>query len=141
MVVDGLTVSKLAERVGASADTLRYYERIGLLPPAERSPAGYRLYGEDAVTRMAFIKGAQRLGLRLEEIGELLHIREQGLCPCGHTRHLLEDRLTQVDAELEALGELRKEITAMLEQSLAEPDDGCSPQFIQITGVRKGGAI
>lgn len=134
-----LTVSKLAERVGASADTLRYYERIGLLPPAERSPSGYRLYGEDAITRMQFIKGAQRLGLRLEEIGELVHIREQGLCPCGHTRHLLTDRLAQLDSELEALGELRKQITAMLDQGLAQPDDGCNPSFIQITGVRKGG--
>ncbi|MGH2669816.1 MAG: MerR family transcriptional regulator, partial [bacterium] len=87
--MEGLTVGKLAERVGTSADTLRYYERIGLLPKADRTASGYRLYHDDAIARVHFIRGAQRLGLRLEEIGELLEILERGLCPCGRTKQLL----------------------------------------------------
>jgi DNA-binding transcriptional MerR regulator len=63
------TVSSLAEQVGLSADTVRYYERVGLVPTPERSAAGYRLYEESTARRLRFIKGAQRVGLRLREIG------------------------------------------------------------------------
>lgn len=109
-----LTVSKLGDLVGSSADTLRYYERIGLLPPPDRTPSGYRVYGDDSIERMTFIKGAQRLGLRLEEIKELLAIRDGGVCPCGHTRSLLERRAAQLDEEMVAMARVRQEIERML---------------------------
>jgi DNA-binding transcriptional MerR regulator len=63
-----LTVSHLGAEVGLSAATVRYYERLGLLPPAQRTAAGYRQYQQDAVERLRFIKSAQRVGLRLREI-------------------------------------------------------------------------
>lgn len=110
-----LTVSKLADRVGTSSDTVRYYERIGLLPEPDRSASGYRMYDDDAVERVQFIKHAQRFGLRLEEVAELLEIREQGLCPCGHTRRLLERRLVQLDDDMAAMARLRGDIAHMLE--------------------------
>jgi DNA-binding transcriptional MerR regulator len=114
-----LTVSKLADQVGTSTDTLRYYERIGLLPEPDRSPSGYRLYGEEAVDRVRFIKRAQRFGLRLEEIAELLDIRERGQCPCGHTRALLERRMAVIDEEMAALAQLRGDIERMLDETAA----------------------
>ena len=131
-----LTVSKLAEEVGTSADTVRYYERIGLLPQTERSNSGYRLYGDEAVERLRFIKRAQRFGLRLEAIGELLDIRQRGLCPCGHTRRLLEDRVQELDEEMASLARLRTDIASMLED-LPEPapltrDWHCTSDLIQI---------
>lgn len=110
-----LTVSKLAKRVGTSADTVRYYERIGLLPDTERSTAGYRLYGDDAVERLRFIKQAQRFGLRLEAIAELLDVRQRGLCPCGHTRRMLEDRVAELDEEMSSLARLRADIASMID--------------------------
>jgi DNA-binding transcriptional MerR regulator len=61
-----------------------------------------------------FIKRAQRFGLRLDDISDLLRIREEGSCPCGHTRQLLADRLTQLDAELAELGRLRGDVARML---------------------------
>ena len=130
------TVSKLADRVGTSADTLRYYERIGLLPEPERTPSGYRLYGEEAVERVLFIKRAQRFGLRLDAIGELLEIRERGLCPCGHTRLLLERRLSEIDEEMGVLARLRADIDQMID-ALPAPlsvADGwqCTSDLIQI---------
>jgi DNA-binding transcriptional MerR regulator len=73
-----LTVSMLAKRAGVPAGTVRYYDRAGLLRPAARSPAGYRLYGEDAADRLRLVKGAQRLGLRLREVAELLAVRDRG---------------------------------------------------------------
>ncbi|HEX8134153.1 MAG TPA: MerR family transcriptional regulator [Actinomycetes bacterium] len=90
-----LTVSALADQAGLSADTVRYYERVGLLPKPARSAAGYRLYDQTAVGRLRLIKGAQRAGLRLREIGELLQVADQGQCPCGHTETLLRERLAE----------------------------------------------
>ncbi len=130
-----LTVSKLASQVGTSTDTLRYYERIGLLPEPDRSPAGYRLYGHDAADRVRFIKRAQRFGLRLEEIGELLQIREQGLCPCGRSKRLLEERVAELSEEMAALQRLRDDIQQMLDEHLPAADgDGwqCGSSLIHI---------
>jgi DNA-binding transcriptional MerR regulator len=117
-----LTVSALAARVGLSADTVRYYERVGLLPPPARSPAGYRLYDQEAVGRLRLVKGAQRAGLRLREIAELLQVADQGRCPCGHTEILLRRRLVEVRAELERLRGLEAELTRLLER---QPDPPC----------------
>ena len=76
----GLRVGELAEAVGATSDTIRYYERAGLLPPPRRTPAGYRTYDVLAVDRLRFIQGAQRLGLRLADIRDLLSVRDTGSC-------------------------------------------------------------
>jgi DNA-binding transcriptional MerR regulator len=118
-----LTVSALADRVGLSPDAVRYYERLGLLPSPERSAAGYRLYDHAAVKRLRFIKGAQRVGLRLREIGELLEVVDRGQCPCGHTETLLGQRLAEVDQELARLGALRAELVRLLAQ---RPEQACS---------------
>jgi len=77
--VDGYRISQLAERTGVPATTLRFYETAGLLS-AERTAAGYRVYGEEAVERRSFIAAAKRLGLPLEEIAELLVVWENGAC-------------------------------------------------------------
>jgi DNA-binding transcriptional MerR regulator len=102
-----LTVSMLAKRTGIPADTIRYYDRAGLLPAPARTPAGYRQYDQATADRLRFIKGAQRLGLRLREIAELLAVRDRGACPCGHTQALLDRRLGELDAEIARLVELR----------------------------------
>ncbi len=133
--VSQLTVSKLATEVGTSSDTLRYYERIGLLPEPARSPAGYRLYGDEAVERVRFIKRAQRFGLRLEEIGELLAIRERGLCPCGQTRRMLEGKVSGLTVEMAALQRLRDDIQEMLDEHLPVAEEqgwSCHSALIQL---------
>jgi DNA-binding transcriptional MerR regulator len=114
-----LTVAMLAKRTGIPADTIRYYDRAGLLRPTARTPAGYRLYQEDTADRLRFIKGAQRLGLRLREIAELLAVRDRGACPCGHTQTLIDRRVGEIDAEIARLVELRTE--------LARVAAGCTP--------------
>jgi DNA-binding transcriptional MerR regulator len=131
-----LTVSKLAEQAGTSSDTVRYYERIGLLPETERSASGYRLYGDEAVDRLRFIKRAQRFGLRLEAIAELLDVRQRGLCPCGHTRRLLEARVAELDEEMSSLARLREDVARMIDE-LPETGRGtgdwqCTSELIQI---------
>lgn len=127
-----LTVSKLADEAGTSSDTVRYYERIGLLPEPDRSPSGYRLYEEDAIERVRFIKRTQRLGLRLEEIGQLLEIQERGLCPCGHTRALLQRRAAELDEEMAAITQLREDIQHMLDDLPPGDQDWQCASAIQI---------
>lgn len=112
--VRGLRVAELAEAVGLSADTIRYYERAGLLPPPARTSAGYRAYDESAVDRLQFIQGAQRLGLRLRDIVDLLAVRDTGICPCEPAEQLLRRRLTELDAEMARLAALREQMVAML---------------------------
>lgn len=119
-----LTVSRVAEQVGVSPDTLRYYERIGLMPETERSASGYRLYGDEAVERVHFIKRAQRFGLRLEAIGQLLEIRQRGLCACGRTRRLLEDRVAELDEEMSSLARLRHDICQMIGEPAGSTEPG-----------------
>jgi DNA-binding transcriptional MerR regulator len=104
------TISVLAESLGLRPDTLRYYDRLGLLRPSGRSDAGYRLYDEDAVERLRFIRGAQRMGLRLSDIAELLEVRDRGQCPCGHTSLLVQRRLVEVNAEMRALTAVKRQL-------------------------------
>lgn len=137
--MDELTVSELAGRAETTADTVRYYERIGLLPEAERSAAGYRLFGDDDVRRLRFIKRAQRFGLQLDGIRELLEVRERGLCPCGHARALLEAKIEEVETQLASLRRLRGELEQLLEGGLADPGGGCWPcgsELVQLQNTR-----
>jgi DNA-binding transcriptional MerR regulator len=110
----GMTVSRLAAACGVTADTVRFYERVGLLPPAERDENDYRRYGAAAVERLRFIRRSQQFGLSLEDIRELLTIRDRGRCPCGHANDRLVGRLHQLDEQIATLTELRGDIAALL---------------------------
>ena len=122
--VRGLRVAELAGALGLSPDTIRYYERAGLLPPPARTPAGYRAYDVGAVDRLRFIQGAQRLGLKLRDIADLLAIRDTGVCPCEPAERLLRRRLAELDSEMARLAELRVQMVAMIE---ALPSANCPP--------------
>jgi DNA-binding transcriptional MerR regulator len=122
--VRGLRVAELAAAVGVAPDTIRYYERAGLLPPPERTAAGYRSYDTGAVDRLRFIQGAQRLGLRLADVRSLLAVRDTGTCPCEPAEDLLRRRMAEVDAEIARLVALRAEMAAMAD---ALPAADCPP--------------
>jgi len=115
-----LRVGELASAAGVTADTIRYYEREGLLPAPDRTASGYRAYDDAALDRLRFIQGAQRLGLRLGDIRDLLAVRDTGICPCEPAEDLLTRRLAEVDAEIARLVALRRDMTRML-AGLAEP--------------------
>ena len=133
------TISQVASEVGVRPDTIRYYERVGLLPLPDRSSNGYRSYGEKDVERLRFIRGAQRLGLKLRDIGELLAIRDKGVCPCGHTAKLVNKRLADLDAQIASLKRLRGEMARLSEtlpsDSVADDQPWpCDVQFIRAGG-------
>jgi DNA-binding transcriptional MerR regulator len=120
----GLRVGELAAAAGIAPDTVRYYERAGLLPAPPRTASGYRTYDGDALDRLRFIQGAQRLGLRLRDIAELLDVRDTGVCPCEPAEQLLLRRLAELDAEMARLAALRAEMLAMAQ---ALPSPSCPP--------------
>jgi DNA-binding transcriptional MerR regulator len=113
-VTGQLTVGQLASRTGVRADTVRYYEREGLLPVPQRTEGEHRRYGPGDVDRLLFIRGAQRLGLRLAEIRELLAVRDTGSCACEPAKGLLRRHLAEIDKEIERLTALRAELLGML---------------------------
>ncbi|AUA16636.1 HTH-type transcriptional regulator ZntR [Streptomyces malaysiensis subsp. malaysiensis] len=135
--VDGVTsyrISQLAERSGVPATTLRFYEDAGLLP-ADRTPAGYRVYGEDAVERLAFISSAKLLGLALEEIRELLEVREEGVCASVRARMLplVAERIAETGgriAELRAFSDrlagVHADLSGPAPAGACGPDCGCT---------------
>lgn len=110
-----MTISQLASRVDVRADTVRYYERIGLLAPPPRTSGDHRRYDTTALDRMLFIKGAQRLGLELTEIADLLAVRDTGACPCEPAEVLLRRHVSEIDTEIARLSALRNELTTMLD--------------------------
>jgi DNA-binding transcriptional MerR regulator len=120
----GLRVAELAAAVGLSPDTIRYYERAGLLPAPARTAAGYRVYDDSAVDRLRFVQGAQRLGLRLKDIADLLAVRDTGVCPCEPAEQLLRRRLADVDEQLARLTALRADMVAMID---GLPSAECPP--------------
>lgn len=122
--VRGLRVAELGAAVGVSADTVRYYERAGLLPAAPRTASGYRAYDLTAVDRLKFIQGAQRLGLQLKDIADLLAVRDTGECPCEPAEQLLRRRLADLDAQMAQMAALRAEMVAMID---AIPSAQCPP--------------
>jgi DNA-binding transcriptional MerR regulator len=117
-----LSVGQLASRAGVRTDTIRYYERAGLLPRPRRTGGDHRRYGPADMDRLLFIRGAQRLGLRLAEIRELLAVRDTGTCPCGRAEALLREHVSEIDREIARLTALRAELTGML---AAMPGPAC----------------
>lgn len=127
----GLRIGELAERADTSTDTIRYYERMGLLKPPERTASGYRLYGDEDVGRLQFIRRAKRLGFSLRDIRGLVETAEEG--QCGPLRRQVVDLIalkiveceTQL-AELAAFKSTLEERYRLAQQRLDEPACGCA---------------
>lgn len=115
-------IGELAERVGVSTPTLRYYEDIGLLESSQRSPSGYRLYDETAEARLQFIGRAKRLGLSLDDIAELLKIWDGRNCSAtrAHLGHLVAHKITEVRNQVEELATFERQLEAVYERVAEE---------------------
>ena len=108
-----MRIGELAGRLGVNPKTIRYYESIGLLPEPERTPSGYRDYEEDAADRMRFIRTAQRLGVTLDEVKEILGFRERGEAPCAYVRGVLDAQVSIIDRRIAELEELRDQLVEL----------------------------
>ncbi|MFO0667445.1 MAG: MerR family transcriptional regulator [Polyangiaceae bacterium] len=122
-----LTVGVLAERSGVGIETLRFYEREGLLPTPARSRAGYRLYSEDTVERVRFIRRAKELGFTLEEIVELLALKVTHGKSCHSVRDRALAKLSDMDRKLKDLRQMRRALNAVVQRCSGEEGiDDCT---------------
>ncbi len=118
---DGLTIGRVARRAGVNVETIRYYQRIGLVEAPERPARGYRHYPPAVVDRIRFIKRAQDLGFRLDEIGELLSLTDG--C-CTPARAIAEKRLEDIRRRIEDLLSMREALTGLVEACRENEDGG-----------------
>lgn len=110
-----LKIGEVAHQSSLSVKTIRYYDDLGLLAAVvQRSPAGYRLFQPSVIYRLHFIRTAQCLGLTLQEIGEILEIRDQGVLPCGHVKERLESRLADIQGQIVSLNLLARQLEDIL---------------------------
>jgi len=105
--MESLTIGQLARAAGVGVETVRFYERGGLLPAPARRHSGYRQYPQDAVRRVRFIRRAKDLGFTLKEIGELLDLRVDRRRGCADVRALARAKIADVDAKMNDLARIR----------------------------------
>lgn len=116
MRTQGLSSGKLAEAAEVNVETLRYYERRGLLPEPPRKTSGYRVYPRSAVDRLQFIKGAQVLGFTLEEIHELLNLRVDEHAGRADVRRRAQEKVEDIERKIAALEAMRAALHDLIEQ-------------------------
>lgn len=110
---DYFTVGQVAKRAGVNLQTVLYYERRGLMS-SRRAPSGYRIFGQDAVRMISFIKNAQALGFTLEEIRGLLRLRVGKSARCAEVRRRAEEHMRDVEAKIEALAAMRSALSRLV---------------------------
>jgi MerR family copper efflux transcriptional regulator len=111
--MEELTTAKLAKAGGVNVETIRYYERHGLLPKVPRTASGYRKFSADHVIRLRFIRHAQELGLTLKEVKELLAIRVKPGSSCADVRRKAETKIADVDEKIRHLQAIREALLSM----------------------------
>jgi Zn(II)-responsive transcriptional regulator len=122
------TIGKVAQLAGVSADTLRYYEKKGLIAPTSKTAAGYRLYESDAVRRIRFVKQAQHCGFTLSDIRELLKLKAADDACCEDVRRLAIEKKRQIEHQLRALQAMARALDDLIErcEGGARALDDCS---------------
>ncbi len=109
----GLTIGKMSKRTGCNIETIRYYERIGIMPTPPRTAGGHRLYGQDHVKRLTFIRRGRELGFKLEEIRVLLRLVDGDDYTCGEVKSLTLDHAREVRRKIADLKKMERVLTKM----------------------------
>lgn len=108
------TIGQLARAASVPTSTVRYYERVGLLQPAGRTAGNYRLYSEEALERLRFIRSAQATGFTLEDVTALFHLRDGTTDSCEDVQALIEDRLSDIEKRMSDLRLVQRVLKATL---------------------------
>ncbi|OFW31138.1 MAG: hypothetical protein A3J28_04625 [Acidobacteria bacterium RIFCSPLOWO2_12_FULL_60_22] len=114
-------IGAVARASGVSIHTVRYYERLGLLPHPQRSESGYRVYEQTTEGRLRFIRQAQALGFTLAEIKEIVRLKYSRQSPCDCVRGLLKQKLQHVERQMEELARFRRSLQTALNRSVRLP--------------------
>ncbi len=114
--MESLTTGQLAKRAGVNIETIRYYEKRGIIPELRRKESGYRLYPSNTVTRIQFIKHAKELGFSLKEINELLTLRLDENTPCSEVKSRAEDKISDIEGKIKSLQEMKKALVKLTKE-------------------------
>lgn len=137
-----MRIGEVADLVGVTTKTIRYYETIGLLPSPDRTGSGYRDYGGDAVERLRFIRDAQATGLSLTEIHSVLELKDHGERSCEHTRSLIHRQIDDIDERIARLAEARRALVELAARAdEVDPADCTDPHRCQVIEAQSGGRV
>lgn len=121
-----LSIGQVAKQSGVSVETIRFYERKGLLEEPPRKASGYRLYSGESIKQLAFIRQAKVLGFSLTQISELLSLQMDPSKDCGHIQGLAREKLQEVEQKIESLSRIKEALQTLIEQCPGEgPMDNC----------------
>ena len=131
-------IGELAERAGVNRETLRYYERRGLLQPARRTASGYRIYNRESADRLFFIKRAQGFGFSLEEIRDLLAMKPENPRSCNRVMHMLDEKIDDLAQRIREMQRFHRQLARYRKhcgEALAE-GEAC-PVIVEVSRSRE----
>lgn len=144
-----MRIGQLADQVDVDAATIRFYEAEGVLPDPQRLPSGYRDYDPEDIARVRFVKQARSLGLTLDDIRQILALRDRGETPCSHVRSLIDRQAEMIDRRIKELEQAKRELRRLAGVAASLPatelDQPCVCHIIEaaeVTNPRRGtGAV
>lgn len=139
-----LTTGRLASATGVSADTIRHYEKLGLLPKPLRTASGYRLFTSECVTRVAIIRSAVRAGFSLQELAGIFKERDAGGAPCRRVAALASEKIAGLEKKILELTELRNWLSSTVDQwekRLRRTPPGRPARLLESLRYGPGGAL
>ncbi len=135
-----MRIGEVAAEVGVDTSTIRYYESVGVLPEPERTASGYRSYAPDDVDRLRFVTLARSLGVGLDDIRQIMGLRDQGEAPCGYVRGVLDRQVGAVEERITQLQDLSGELRKLQDAARTLPDtssdDPCVCHILQGSGTQ-----
>lgn len=132
-----LTIGQLAKRANVNLESIRYYERRGLISKPPRNESGYRQYSQGDSIRIQFIKRAQALGFSLKEISELLSLRMEPDMTCGDVKARVEIKIAEVENRIEALEQIRKALLRLANKCTGRGPIGQCPFIKELEAINK----
>lgn len=117
------SIGELSRHTGVSTQTIRYYEKIGLLPIPERRINGYRQYADTDIERLQFIRKARLLDFNLDEINEILSLRERSHPPCKYVMDIMVQKNHEIETRINDLQQLKREVSYLHQKGSQMPED------------------
>jgi len=133
-----LTIGRLAKAAEVNVETIRYYQRVGLVIEPVKPLEGFRVYSDETINRIRFIKRAQKLGFSLQDIAHLLELGEGH---CSDVREQAETKLKQIEAQIKDLQSMRKTLKKLITECNSGNESGCCPivQSLTENSAKKNG--
>lgn len=124
-MANGLTIGKLAKATDTKAETIRWYEKVGLIDPPRRTDANYRVYSAQDLARLSFIRRARNLGFSLDQVRALIEISEEEDRHCGSVDAIASSHLDEIDRKIADLTALRRELAGVIASCRGGPVTEC----------------